>query len=177
MFISDQVNKLRKKAIIKLKTPIDASICAELMEKTLRGQKVQVQEMTDGDLSAALTGGLPSKTGTELTTQDAEEPAGAKGKSGESSDDAEVALKLRGLPYQVTMEDIKHFFSGYNVVAGSIKIGLNPDGSKTGEGTVLFSSVDDARKAYKNLQNRNIGHRYIELYLTSFGEYSDFEKF
>lgn len=63
--------------------------------------------------------------------------------------DAGIALKLRGLPYQVTLDDIKTFFSSYNVQESSIKVGLQPDGRKTGEGAVLFKTEEDCKSAFK----------------------------
>ena len=90
--------------------------------------------------------------------------------------DVGVALKMRGLPYQVTNDDIKAFFAGYKISDNKIKIGTNPDGSKTGEGSVLFNSEEDARKAYKECQGRNIGHRYIELFIMCYGDFMEFEK-
>jgi RNA recognition motif-containing protein len=33
------------------------------------------------------------------------------------------ALKMRGLPFKVTVDEIKQFFSKYKFVEGSIKIG------------------------------------------------------
>eukprot|EP00349_Pseudokeronopsis_sp_Brazil_P008477 CAMPEP_0202956076 /NCGR_PEP_ID=MMETSP1396-20130829/633_1 /ASSEMBLY_ACC=CAM_ASM_000872 /TAXON_ID= /ORGANISM="Pseudokeronopsis sp., Strain Brazil" /LENGTH=178 /DNA_ID=CAMNT_0049672943 /DNA_START=367 /DNA_END=903 /DNA_ORIENTATION=+ len=74
------------------------------------------------------------------------------------------------------MDDIKDFFSGFNVQNNQVKIGTNPDGSKTGEGAVIFSDEEEARRAYKERQGRNIGHRYIELFVMSNGDYQDFEK-
>ncbi len=87
-----------------------------------------------------------------------------------------MALKLRGLPYQVTVDDIKTFFSGFNVSESQIKIGINPDGRKTGEGAVLFKSEEDCKRGFKEKQGQNIGHRYVELYIMSAQDFSDFEK-
>lgn len=36
-----------------------------------------------------------------------------------------VALRMRGLPWNVSMDDVYFFFSDYKVVKGSAKLGLN----------------------------------------------------
>lgn len=43
-----------------------------------------------------------------------------------------VALKMRGLPWRVEVEEIEQFFSRYAYVRDSIKIGELSDGRKTG---------------------------------------------
>jgi RNA recognition motif-containing protein len=47
-------------------------------------------------------------------------------------------LKLKGLPYSVTADDILQFFHGYNMIDESIKIAKYPDGKITGEAVVDF---------------------------------------
>ncbi len=58
---------------------------------------------------------------------------------------------MRGLPYSVRKEDILYFFQGYNFYPEMVKIGENSDGTKTGEGAVLFNSEEEAGRAQKNL--------------------------
>lgn len=43
-----------------------------------------------------------------------------------------VCLKLRGLPFTASVEDITIFFAGYNVIQDSVKFAQFEDGRKTG---------------------------------------------
>ena len=43
--------------------------------------------------------------------------------------------------------DIQNFFNGYEI-HDEVKIGKNSDGSKTGEGAVLFKNEDDCKRAF-----------------------------
>ena len=47
------------------------------------------------------------------------------------------------------MEEISDFFYKYKFITNSIKIGTNQEGSKTGEGAILFESEEECKKAYK----------------------------
>lgn len=49
-----------------------------------------------------------------------------------------TAIKMKGLPYSVTNDDIHQFFHGFGMVEDSIKIAKYPDGKITGEGVVNF---------------------------------------
>jgi hypothetical protein len=42
------------------------------------------------------------------------------------------ALKMQGLPYSASIEQIIEFFTGYNIDMNSINIGKYPDGKATG---------------------------------------------
>jgi RNA recognition motif-containing protein len=74
------------------------------------------------------------------------------------------AIKLRGLPFSVTEDDIVQFFHGYNLIESSIKIGRYANGKLTGDGSVLFDSSLDAKQAFTEKYKHNIGSRYIELF-------------
>lgn len=86
-----------------------------------------------------------------------------------------VAVRLRGLPFDVTEREIAQFFSAYRLVEGSVKIGENANGQRTGEAVVQFESADEAKKAFIEKQGDNIGHRWIELYLIKLSQYLSFE--
>ena len=58
--------------------------------------------------------------------------------------DDNVALKLRGFPWQVTDEDVIQFFDGYKLVEGSIKIERGDDDRITGFGAALFETEEEA---------------------------------
>uniref|UniRef100_A0A1A8KZS8 G-rich RNA sequence binding factor 1 n=1 Tax=Nothobranchius kuhntae TaxID=321403 RepID=A0A1A8KZS8_NOTKU len=73
-------------------------------------------------------------------------------------------LHLRGLPFQVSGEDIVKFFSPLKV--SKILLECGPDGRLSGEADVYFSSHEDAVTAMSR-DRLKIGHRYIELFLNS----------
>jgi RNA recognition motif. (a.k.a. RRM, RBD, or RNP domain) len=160
MLIPDTDDSKKQKAIVKLKSAIDQAACDSLMKKSVSGNRVTVT-----DFASSKT---PAKVASVTKT--------VRTEGGEVEDDAGLALKLRGLPYSVTEQDVKSFFQGYNIVEGSIKIGLNGDGSKTGEGAVLFENEADAQRALKERQGYNIGKRYIELYNMYYKDFREFEK-
>ena len=55
------------------------------------------------------------------------------------------AMKLKGLPYSVTKEDILKFFHGLGLVEDSVKIGVMSDGKLTGEASCLFETPEDCQ--------------------------------
>ncbi len=59
------------------------------------------------------------------------------------------ALRLQGLPFKATDEDVAAFFEGYNMVPDSLKYQMNEEGRKTGQAAVLFESTEDAERAFK----------------------------
>ena len=77
------------------------------------------------------------------------------------SQDDFAALKMRGLPFSVRNDDIKQFFDKFDFHQNEIKIGRNQEGTKTGEGAILFTSEDECKQAFIEKQGQNIGHRWI----------------
>jgi len=47
-----------------------------------------------------------------------------------------TAIKMKGLPFSVTRQEILGFFQGNNQIDESLKIGALPDGKLTGEATL-----------------------------------------
>lgn len=83
----------------------------------------------------------------------------------------ESVLRVRGLPYSVTGEDLAEMFG---VPASEVNICMTTGGAKvgvpSGEAFVRFDSVDTAHKAFTNMQGETIGSRYVELFASSEGE-------
>ena len=75
-------------------------------------------------------------------------------------------LRMRGLPFAASKEDIIQFFEGYNPVPESVVLTYRNDGRATGEAYVGFSSPDDAKQAME-LHRRSMGNRYIELFISN----------
>ena len=61
----------------------------------------------------------------------------------------QAALRLQGLPFKATEEEIAEFFEGFNMVPDSIKFQENEEGRRTGQAAVLFECCHDAERAFK----------------------------
>ena len=85
-----------------------------------------------------------------------------------------VAVKIRGLPYQVRFSEIGDFFRQFRYVERSAVLGVGGDGRKNGYGAILFDTSDEAHAAAEELDQQNIGSRYVELSVISYGDYLGF---
>ncbi|XP_055844695.1 heterogeneous nuclear ribonucleoprotein F [Episyrphus balteatus] len=75
-------------------------------------------------------------------------------------------IRLRGLPWSVTHQEILDFLQNVNVVNGTKGIHMvlsRWDGKNTGEAFVELESEEDENEAFK-LNKNTIGHRYIEVF-------------
>jgi len=71
-------------------------------------------------------------------------------------------LKMRGLPFRSTVDDVSRFFQGQSISPGGIVLGQR-DGRATGEAWVTFTSPAEAQRAMSK-NNTHLGSRYIELF-------------
>eukprot|EP00099_Drosophila_melanogaster_P022601 NP_650120.1 glorund, isoform A [Drosophila melanogaster] len=80
-------------------------------------------------------------------------------------------VKLRGLPYAVTEQQIEEFFSGLDIKTDreGILFVMDRRGRATGEAFVQFESQDDTEQALGRNREK-IGHRYIEIFRSSIAE-------
>ncbi|CAH8863953.1 unnamed protein product [Trichobilharzia szidati] len=74
------------------------------------------------------------------------------------------SVRMRGLPYSATKEDIDRFLAPLQPV--DIRMRFNASNRPTGEAIVDFASHDEAKEAMKK-DREKIGSRYIELFLAS----------
>ena len=86
-----------------------------------------------------------------------------------------VALKMRGLPWRVEVDEIEDFFQRYAYIRDSIRIGELQDGRKTGQATLLFQNEEEAKNAMNEKQGQNVGSRWVELYQMSFAQFQSFQ--
>lgn len=81
-------------------------------------------------------------------------------------------IRMRGLPYSSTENDIRDFFRGLRVVSDGVKrpiIGSKP----SGEAYVVFETKDEAHKAL-GLNMEKMGNRFIELFVANARELDNF---
>jgi len=87
------------------------------------------------------------------------------------------ALRLRGLPFSVTVQDVLAFFSQHDVAdcisdrAGAAQLLQKANGRPSGQAVVEMKSRYQAQLAQRALYNQWIGGRYIEVFV--YGEEDD----
>ena len=87
-----------------------------------------------------------------------------------------TAMKMKGLPFSVTRQDILNFFQGENMIEDSVKIGVMPDGRLTGEASVLFHTDEECSEAHAKLDQKYIGTRWVKLIRVVMEEYTEFDQ-
>lgn len=75
-------------------------------------------------------------------------------------------LRMRGLPFSATRQEILEFFQDFEPLEDSVCLTCRSDGRATGEAYVAFNSPDDAKKAM-SLHRSTMGTRYIELFISN----------
>jgi len=78
-------------------------------------------------------------------------------------------IKLRGLPWESSAEDILSFFKGITINPNSVMMTRDRIGRGSGEAYVQFNSKEDYIKAMK-MDRETIGSRYIEIFPSSLME-------
>ncbi|KAI1706208.1 RNA-binding protein sym-2 [Ditylenchus destructor] len=91
-----------------------------------------------------------------------------------ASKDAAMIIRMRGLPFQTTEQQVKDFFADPKedtgiVEPGGIMFVNRPDGRPSGDAFVLFANEAAGRRALMKHKQR-IGTRYIELFRTTQAE-------
>jgi len=89
------------------------------------------------------------------------------GGSGEFSDDGVV--RLRGLPFEASKDDIADFFGELEIEENGILMVTDFNGRASGEAYVQFTSTRDADRALSK-NKASMGRRYIEVFKSSMEE-------
>ena len=80
------------------------------------------------------------------------------------------------MPFQATREEVYEFFADYKFVPDTLIFGLADDGRKSGLGSLIFESEEDAQKAAEEKDKQYIGSRFVNLQPISYGRYKRFNK-
>ncbi|XP_017777377.1 PREDICTED: heterogeneous nuclear ribonucleoprotein H-like [Nicrophorus vespilloides] len=78
-------------------------------------------------------------------------------------------VRLRGLPFGCSKEEIAQFFSGLEIVPNGIKLMTDYSGRSSGEAYVQFVNKEVAEKSLQKHREK-IAHRYIEIFRSSLSE-------
>jgi heterogeneous nuclear ribonucleoprotein F/H len=80
-------------------------------------------------------------------------------------------LRMRGLPFSASKNEISDFFSGYDAILDSIVLTSRSDGRATGEAYVAFETSEKSKEAM-GLHRSTMGSRYIELFISNKDEHA-----
>lgn len=78
---------------------------------------------------------------------------------------AGCVVGIRNLPSNVTADEILDFFYGFPVFSDSVRIHYLAPGRSSGDAMVTFRSSREATTAIRQLNNRPVGKRNIQLFL------------
>ena len=91
---------------------------------------------------------------------------GVEGNIGSANRDGSAVLRLRGLPYTATEDEIRSFFEGFEIVPGRVHKVMRGDRA-TGEAYVELSSPEMATAAKETRHKQRMGSRYVEVFRAS----------
>lgn len=74
-------------------------------------------------------------------------------------------VRMEGLPYNVTVQDILAFYRPFSLNYEAVRIQCREDGSPSGKAFVNFPAEKYARTAVHELNKRYLGGRMVELFL------------
>jgi len=131
-------------AFVELETEEDLKIAVKKDRETLGHRYVEVFKSNNTEMDWVIKHTGPNSPETE----------------------GDGLVRLRGLPFGCSKEEIVQFFSGLEIVPNGITLPVDFQGRSTGEAFVQFASQDIAEKALKKHKDR-IGHRYIEIFKSS----------
>jgi len=87
-------------------------------------------------------------------------------KRGDGDGGSDCVMRLRGLPYRCSKEEILQFFDGLEIVPNGIVLPTDEQGRHTGDAYVQFVDKDTADRS-QDRHKEKIGHRYIEIFKSS----------
>ena len=116
-----------------------------------------------GPLATAVSGGKGKGSGRATSSGNSQ---GKRSGGGIQDGEHTGILRMRGLPFSATKDDIAKFFEKYNPVIDSIVMTYRSDGRATGEAYVGFESPEASKEAME-LHRKSMGNRYIELFLSN----------
>merc|ERR1719277_2132799 len=95
----------------------------------------------------------------------------AVSRSGSDStpDNDDAVVRLRGLPFGCSKEEVAHFFAGLEIQPNGIQLMLDHQGRCAGDAYVQFASPMLVEQALSKNKEK-IGHRYIEIFKSSLQE-------
>jgi hypothetical protein len=84
------------------------------------------------------------------------------------------AVRMWGLPFDASEQDIGRFFAPFGMLEGSLRLGTNHLGQPTGEAVVQFETPEAAEQVCVEKYGQMIGQRWIGLESIGLDKYYKF---
>ncbi|XP_019155557.1 PREDICTED: heterogeneous nuclear ribonucleoprotein H-like [Ipomoea nil] len=137
--------------------------------EVFKSEKKEYYRAVANELSDARSVSVPKARSSEDGrgfTRSGSIPRARSSEDGKDLEEHTGVLRLRGLPFSASKEDIIKFFEDFSLSENSIHLTANSAGRATGEAFVEFSDAEDSKAAMAN-DRMTIGSRYIELFPSS----------
>ncbi|CAH2301481.1 G-rich sequence factor 1 isoform X2 [Pelobates cultripes] len=156
-FIFNRDGKPRGDAVIEFESAEDVLKAVEQHKKYMGQRYVEVFEMNQKEAESLLNRMHAAMSPTRPS------PMSQTTQSSVSSPPSDGIVRLRGLPYSCSEQDILNFFSGLDIADEGITFVLDQRGRKSGEAFVQFLTQEHADQALLK-HKQEIGSRYIEIF-------------
>ncbi|XP_018091214.1 G-rich sequence factor 1 isoform X2 [Xenopus laevis] len=156
-FIFNRDGKPRGDAVIEFESAEDVQKAVEQHKKYMGQRYVEVFEMNQKEAESLLNRMHSALSPTRPSSMS------LSPQSSMASPPSDGVVRLRGLPYSCSEQDIIHFFSGLDIPDEGITFVLDQRGRKSGEAFVQFLSQEHADQALLK-HKQEIGSRYIEIF-------------
>merc|ERR1711962_738843 len=141
-------------AFVELASEADWQRARTHHNMNLGSRYIEVQDGNRAEMEWHLNYGMGASAGAPAGSNSGAAPAG------------DFFVKIRGVPYDVTIAHIMNFFSGFTIPPNGITVKTGPDGRASGDAFVEFTNQHDVERALKKTRER-IAHRYIEVFRSS----------
>jgi len=156
-FTTNREGRPSGECFIELSTEEDVTEALKMDHQNMGKRYVEVFECSVKDMEFAVGGKTGGPTGK------AEEWGG-----GDTFGDDGV-VRLRGLPFEASKEDIADFFGGLEIEENGVLMVTDYNGRSSGEAFVQFTNGGDAGRALEK-NKASMGRRYIEVFRSSMEE-------
>ena len=159
VFLYDYEGKFTGEVYVQLHNEADFREALSFNLSDLGSRYIEVFETNENEMAKAKASQFPEKREMKIE----EDPAWSHLLA-----ESNGIVKMRGLPYSCTEEDIREFFKGFPIAQDGIKRAVH-GGRPSGECFVVFESKDSAFSAL-GLNMEKIGNRFIELFVSNVRE-------
>jgi heterogeneous nuclear ribonucleoprotein F/H len=149
-FLTNDQGRATGECFVVLETKEDIEIAKNFDKKTMGTRYIEVFESNSEAMSETTKNTNTNDSSNQQNNDDWQEPV----------------VRLRGLPYNSSKDDVIKFFDGLDIAQNGVHISSS---KPAGEAFVAFMNMDNALRALE-FNRMNMGHRYIEVFKSTYAE-------